>query len=168
MLMLPWIYGVLLSLGKSKDRPKVGRPDRTETVGPRKWTVPVSVQIRSGPLQAFGLGPKGEMIFNSNFCLLIFGPWFAEIPPALPLCLLPASLTASLDSRAHEQGQICVHLRVCSRRSKVQDLSGITPERMKGDIEFRHVNFPLFSFYLFFLSVFILFLSRYLFLLSKF
>ena len=50
-------------LGKSKDRPKVGRPDRTETVGPRKWTGPVSVQILSGLRQAFGLGPKGCSVF---------------------------------------------------------------------------------------------------------
>ena len=48
-------------LGKSKDHPKVGRLDRTETVGPRKWIGPVSVQIRSGLRQAFGLGPKGKI-----------------------------------------------------------------------------------------------------------
>ena len=48
-------------IGKSKDRPKVGRPDRTETAGPRKFVGPVSVQIRSGLLQAFSLGPKGEI-----------------------------------------------------------------------------------------------------------
>ena len=48
-------------VGKSKDRPKVGRPDRTEIVGPKKWAGPVSVQLRSGPRQAFGLGPKGEI-----------------------------------------------------------------------------------------------------------
>ena len=53
-------------LGKSKDRPKVGRPDRTETVGPRKWTGPVSVQIRSGLGQAFGLGPKAKIRKSEN------------------------------------------------------------------------------------------------------
>ena len=51
----------ILKLGKSKDQPKVGRPDRTKTVGPTKWIEPVSVQLRSGPLQAFGLGLKGEI-----------------------------------------------------------------------------------------------------------
>ena len=34
--------------GKAKVRPKVGRPDQTETVGPTKWARPVSVQLRSG------------------------------------------------------------------------------------------------------------------------
>ena len=48
-------------IGKSKDWPKVGRPDRTETVDPRKWTWPISVQIRSSLHQAFGLGPKGKI-----------------------------------------------------------------------------------------------------------
>ena len=56
-------------VGKSKDRPKVGRPDRIETVGPTKWAGPVSVQLRSGPLQAFGLGPKGEICPSLNFYL---------------------------------------------------------------------------------------------------
>ena len=41
------------AVGKSKDR--------TETVGPKKWVGPVSVQLQSGPRQAFGLGPKGEI-----------------------------------------------------------------------------------------------------------
>ena len=38
------------SVGKGKDRPNVGRPDRTETVGPTKWARLVSVQFRSGPV----------------------------------------------------------------------------------------------------------------------
>ena len=56
----------LIRVGKSKDRPKVGRLDRTETVGPRKWTGPVSVQIRSGLGQAFGLGPKAKIRKSKN------------------------------------------------------------------------------------------------------
>ena len=33
-------------LRKAKDRLKVNRPDRIETVGPKKWVRPVSVQLR--------------------------------------------------------------------------------------------------------------------------
>ena len=52
----------LSRLGKGKDRPKVRRPDRTETVGPAKWAGPVSVQVRYGPFYCFGLGPKNSLL----------------------------------------------------------------------------------------------------------
>ena len=51
-----------IQVGKAKDRPSVGQPDRTETVGPTKWDRPVSVQFRSGPDFLFGLGPKRESV----------------------------------------------------------------------------------------------------------
>ena len=43
---------------KGKDRPRFGRPNRTETVGMSKWALTVSVENRFGPARVFGLGPK--------------------------------------------------------------------------------------------------------------
>ena len=43
-------FSCVVHIGKGKDRPNVGQPDRTETVGPTKWARSVSVQFRSGPV----------------------------------------------------------------------------------------------------------------------
>ena len=50
---------------KAKDQPTVGQPDQIETVGPKKWAGPVSVQLWFGPHSLFGLGPKRESVYSS-------------------------------------------------------------------------------------------------------
>ena len=41
-----------------KDRPRFGRPNRTETVDLSKWALTVSIKIRLSPPRAFVLGPN--------------------------------------------------------------------------------------------------------------
>ena len=62
-------------LEKGKDRPRFGRPNRTEIVGLSKWALTVSVEIRFGPACVFGLGPKRKKILPilENINLLRWG-----------------------------------------------------------------------------------------------
>ena len=60
-----------IQLRMGKDRPRFGRPNRTETVGLSKSDLTVSVKIRFGPPRPFGLGPNRKEV-NSAFDNSVF------------------------------------------------------------------------------------------------
>ena len=49
-------------LRKGKDRPRFGRPNRTETISLSKWALTVSVKIQFRPPRAFNIGPNRKKV----------------------------------------------------------------------------------------------------------